>query len=417
MLDVERIREDFPLLTHPPGGKPLAYLDNAATTQKPRSVLEAIERFYTTQNANVHRGAYALAEAATEAYERARRRVADFIGAPGPEAIIFTRNTTEAINLVAYSWGLSRLKPGDEILLTEMEHHANLVPWHLVAERTGARIRAVPLREDLQLDWDAFLQLLSPRTRIVAVTHVSNVLGTVNPISEIVRVAHACGAVVLVDGAQAVPHCRVNVRELEVDFYAFSGHKMCGPTGIGVLYGRPELLEAMPPFLGGGDMINEVWIDRSTYAELPHKFEAGTPHMAGAVGLEAAIAYLEAIGLEAIGSWSCALADRAAEALGQIPGVRVYRPKAGSGVVSFVLAGVHAHDLATVLDCEGVAVRAGHHCAQPLMRRLGLEATTRASFYFYNTDSELELLLEAVRKAAQLFSPLVERELKASARA
>nr|BCX00938.1 MAG: cysteine desulfurase [Bacteroidota bacterium] len=412
MFDVDKIRGDFPLLSQSPQGRRLVYLDNAATTQKPAVVIEAIGRFYETCNANVHRGAYALAEAATEAYERARRRVARFLHAPGPEGIIFTRNATEAINLVAYSWGLSQLKPGDEILLTEMEHHSNLVPWHLVAARTGARIRAVPLREDYELDLEAFYRLLSARTRLVALVHVSNVLGTINPVREFVQAAHDLGALVLVDGAQAVPHMPVDVQELGVDFYAFSGHKICGPTGIGVLYGRPELLEAMPPFLGGGDMINEVWVDRSTYAELPHKFEAGTPHLAGAVGLEVALDYVEGIGLDRIGAWSRRLADRAARELSSIPGVRVYRPREGSGVVSFTLAGVHAHDLATVLDAEGVAIRAGHHCAQPLMRRLGLQATARASFYLYNTEEEVEALLEAVRKAARLFAPLVERAIR-----
>ncbi len=412
MFDVDKIRGDFPLLSQSPQGRRLVYLDNAATTQKPAVVIEAIGRFYETCNANVHRGAYALAEAATEAYERARRRVARFLHAPGPEGIIFTRNATEAINLVAYSWGLSQLKPGDEILLTEMEHHSNLVPWHLVAARTGARIRAVPLREDYELDLEAFYRLLSARTRLVALVHVSNVLGTINPVREFVQAAHDLGALVLVDGAQAVPHMPVDVQELGVDFYAFSGHKICGPTGIGVLYGRPELLEAMPPFLGGGDMINEVWVDRSTYAELPHKFEAGTPHLAGAVGLEVALDYVEGIGLDRIGAWSRRLADRAARELSSIPGVRVYRPREGSGVVSFTLAGVHAHDLATVLDAEGVAIRAGHHCAQPLMRRLGLQATARASFYLYNTEEEVEALLEAVRKAARLFAPLVEKAIR-----
>ncbi len=412
MFDVDKIRGDFPLLSQSPQGRRLVYLDNAATTQKPAVVIEAIGRFYETCNANVHRGAYALAEAATEAYECARRRVARFLHAPGPEGIIFTRNATEAINLVAYSWGLSQLKPGDEILLTEMEHHSNLVPWHLVAARTGARIRAVPLREDYELDLEAFYRLLSARTRLVALVHVSNVLGTINPVREFVQAAHDLGALVLVDGAQAVPHMPVDVQELGVDFYAFSGHKICGPTGIGVLYGRPELLEAMPPFLGGGDMINEVWVDRSTYAELPHKFEAGTPHLAGAVGLEVALDYVEGIGLDRIGAWSRRLADRAARELSSIPGVRVYRPREGSGVVSFTLAGVHAHDLATVLDAEGVAIRAGHHCAQPLMRRLGLQATARASFYLYNTEEEVEALLEAVRKAARLFAPLVERAIR-----
>ncbi len=412
MFDVDKIRGDFPLLSQSPQGRRLVYLDNAATTQKPAVVIEAIGRFYETCNANVHRGAYALAEAATEAYERARRRVARFLHAPGPEGIIFTRNATEAINLVAYSWGLSQLKPGDEILLTEMEHHSNLVPWHLVAARTGARIRAVPLREDYELDLEAFYRLLSARTRLVALVHVSNVLGTINPVREFVQAAHDLGALVLVDGAQAVPHMPVDVQELGVDFYAFSGHKICGPTGIGVLYGRPELLEAMPPFLGGGDMINEVWVDRSTYAELPHKFEAGTPHLAGAVGLEVALDYVEGIGLDRIGAWSRRLADRAARELSSIPGVRVYRPREGSGVVSFTLAGVHAHDLATVLDAEGVAIRAGHHCAQPLMRRLGLQATARASFYLYNTEEEVEALLEAVHKAARLFAPLVERAIR-----
>jgi cysteine desulfurase/selenocysteine lyase len=401
-LDVARVRADFPALHQQVNGRPLVYLDNAATTQKPQPVLDALLGFYSRDCANVHRGVHALSQRATDAYEGARETVARFLNAR-PREIVFTRGTTEAINLVAYSYG-SRLLPGDEILITELEHHSNIVPWQMLAERTGARLRVAPIDDRGEIILEEFQRLLGPRTRIVAVAHVSNALGTVNPVEEICRLAHTYGARVLVDGAQAVPHLAVDVRALDCDFYAFSGHKIYGPTGIGVLFGRWELLEAMPPYQGGGDMIRSVTFEKTLYNDPPYRFEAGTPHIAGAIGLAAAIEYVTRLGLEEIRRHEQQLLEAATRALEEIPGVRIVGTAAHkAAVVSFVLDGVHPHDVATVLDHEGVAVRAGHHCAQPLMERFGLPATTRASFALYNTLEEVDALVRAVRRARELF--------------
>jgi cysteine desulfurase/selenocysteine lyase len=401
-LDVARVRADFPALHQQVNGRPLVYLDNAATTQKPQAVLDALLGFYSRDCANVHRGVHALSQRATDAYEGARETVARFLNAR-PREIVFTRGTTEAINLVAYSYG-SRLSPGDEILITELEHHSNIVPWQMLAERTGARLRVAPIDDRGEIILEEFQRLLGPRTRIVAVAHVSNALGTVNPVEEICRLAHTYGARVLVDGAQAVPHLAVDVRALDCDFYAFSGHKIYGPTGIGVLFGRWELLEAMPPYQGGGDMIRSVTFEKTLYNDPPYRFEAGTPHIAGAIGLAAAIEYVTRLGLEEIRRHEQQLLEAATRALEEIPGVRIVGTAAHkAAVVSFVLDGVHPHDVATVLDHEGVAVRAGHHCAQPLMERFGLPATTRASFALYNTLEEVDALARAVRRARELF--------------
>jgi cysteine desulfurase/selenocysteine lyase len=401
-LDVARVRADFPALHQQVNGRPLVYLDNAATTQKPQAVLDALLGFYSRDCANVHRGVHALSQRATDAYEGARENVARFLNAR-PREIVFTRGTTEAINLVAYSYG-SRLSPGDEILITELEHHSNIVPWQMLAERTGARLRVAPIDDRGEIILEEFQRLLGPRTRIVAVAHVSNALGTVNPVEEICRLAHTYGARVLVDGAQAVPHLAVDVRALDCDFYAFSGHKIYGPTGIGVLFGRWELLEAMPPYQGGGDMIRSVTFEKTLYNDPPYRFEAGTPHIAGAIGLAAAIEYVTRLGLEEIRRHEQQLLEAATRALEEIPGVRIVGTAAHkAAVVSFVLDGVHPHDVATVLDHEGVAVRAGHHCAQPLMERFGLPATTRASFALYNTLEEVDALARAVRRARELF--------------
>ena len=404
LLDLERIRADFPILTTAArDGRPLVYLDNAATSQKPRQVIEALTRFYAGGNANIHRGLHYLSERATASYDGAREKVASFLGAASSE-IVFTRGTTEAINLVAQSWGRSTLRPGDEVLATGMEHHANLVPWQLVCEQTGARFRAVPVTDRGELDLDAFDGLLSDRTKLFAVGHISNALGTVNPVRELAAKAHARGALVLVDGAQSAPHLPVDMSELGCDFYACSGHKMCGPTGVGVLFGRRELLERMPPWQTGGDMIERVTLERTTYAAPPSRFEAGTPPIAEVIALGAAVDYLRSVGLEAIGAWEGELLARATELVGAVPGVRlVGTAPEKAAVLSFVLEGVHPHDVGTILDDDGIAVRAGHHCAQPLMDRLGLPATVRASFAFYNTMDEVEVLARGVRRAAEVF--------------
>ncbi|MGQ9753962.1 MAG: cysteine desulfurase [Thermaceae bacterium] len=400
-MDPHLLRQDFPLIA---GKSDLVYLDSAATSQKPRVVLEALEEFYKTLNANVHRGAYGLSVAATMAYEEARKTLARFLGAQ-LEEIIFVRNTTEAMNLVAYAWGLRNLKEGDEVLVTEMEHHAGLVPWHLVASYTGARIRAIPITEEGRLDLSQLDRLLSERTKVVSLVHMSNVLGTVNPVAEIAKKAKEVGALVVVDGAQSAPHMPVDVKALGVDFFALSGHKMLGPTGAGVLYGRYEVLEAMGPFLGGGEMIQEVHLDRSTYASPPQRFEAGTPPIAEAVALAKAAEYLMGIGLEVVWNHDRSLVEYALERLSEIPEVRTFGPRGPDrgGVIAFTLGRLHAHDLATALDQEGVAVRAGHHCAQPLHRRLGVAATARASFYLYNTHEEVDRFIEALKKVRDYF--------------
>ncbi|MEW5987804.1 MAG: cysteine desulfurase [Chloroflexota bacterium] len=406
MLDPLRVRADFPILAreaHP--GVPLVYLDSTATAQKPRMVIEAMDHYYRCYNANVHRGLHRLAEDATEAYEGARERVAQFINAPEAAEVIFVRNTTEAINLVANSWGRANLRPGDEILLTEMEHHSNLVPWQLVAQAAGAVVRYLPFTPDGLLDLARLPEFLTDRTKVFAFTAMSNVFGTINPVQELVTAAHAVGAITLVDAAQSVPHLPVDVQALGCDFLAFSAHKMCGPTGIGALYGKRDLLEAMPPFLGGGEMIRRVTFEGSTWNELPWKFEAGTPSIAEAVGLGAAVEYLDAIGMDEIQAHEHFITHYALEALSEVPGLTLLGPAAGQkgGVAAFTLRGLHPHDVAQVLDQEGIAVRAGHHCAMPLHSKLGLPGSTRASFYLYTTTAEVDKLVVGLERVRQVF--------------
>ena len=405
-LDVDRVRADFPILGETVNGKPLVYLDNAASTQKPRRVIDAIVRHYEHDNANVHRGIHELSNRATDAYDHARQRVARFLGVEDAAELVWTRGTTEGLNLVAWAWGSANLKPGDEILLSVMDHHSNLVPWQLAAQRTGAKLRFLQMDGEGRLDLSALPDLLTERTKLVSVAHVSNALGTVHPVREIADAAHAVGALMVVDGAQSAPHLPVDVPSLGADFYAFSGHKMCGPTGIGGLWGRREVLEAMPPFHGGGDMIEWVELESSTYAGIPTKFEAGTPNVAGAVGLAAAADYLAEVGREAILAHERALLGYAIERMSAVPGLVVLGPRdlaERSGVVSFTLGDVHPHDLATILDSEGIAIRAGHHCCQPLMKCLGVGSTARASFYLYNTMAEVDALVEGLEKARGLF--------------
>jgi cysteine desulfurase/selenocysteine lyase len=402
--DVERIRREFPILSRRVHGAPLVYLDNAASSQKPTAVIEAVDSYYRETHANVHRGAHELSILATEAYEEARGVVAGHIGAAADAEIVFVRGTTEAINLVAGTWGTANVGPGDEILLTKMEHHSNLVPWQILAQRAGAIIRHVDVQPDGSLALEDYDRLLSRRTRLVGVTHVSNTLGVVNPVAVICAKAHAAGAVCLVDGAQAAPHLALDVQALGCDFYAFSGHKMLAPTGIGVLWGRRGLLEAMPPWQGGGEMISEVRLDSFEAAAIPHKFEAGTPHIAGAIGLAEAIRYLCGIGLDAIHEWEADLTAYALARLDDVAELEIFGPREGRiGVISFRYADIHAHDLATILDQRGVAIRAGHHCNQPLMEHLGVDATARASIYLYNTRAEIDTLVDALGLAAQLF--------------
>jgi cysteine desulfurase/selenocysteine lyase len=402
-LDVDRIRNDFPILNRKIHGQPLAYLDNAASSQKPAAVVAAVSGYFLNSHANVHRGAHHLSVEATDAYESARAVVADFIGGRTKE-LIFTRGTTESINLVANSWGGANLDEGDEILLTLMEHHSNLVPWQLLAARTGAKLKFAGLTPDGRLDFDDLVGKLGPRTRIVALTHVSNTLGVVNPVADVARAAHDAGALCLVDGAQSVPHLEVDVVEIGCDFYAFSGHKMCGPTGIGALWGRKELLESMPPWQGGGEMISEVRLDGSSWAAVPHKFEAGTPSVGDAVGLGAAVRYLSSVGLEPIHAHEIELTEYALERLTELEGFELFGPRTDRvGVISFRFGDIHAHDLATILDARGIAIRAGHHCNQPLMRHLGVDATARASLYLYNTHAEIDALVEGLLAAKTLF--------------
>jgi cysteine desulfurase/selenocysteine lyase len=404
-LDVERIRQDFPILEDRVNGHPLVYLDSAATSQKPESVVRAISQYYLHANANVHRGVHALGEMATEIFEQARLDVARFVSAD-PRGVIFVRNTTEGLNLVAQAFARPRFGPGDRIVATLMEHHSNLVPWQQVREQTGCQLEFIGLTDEGRLDWKDVERLLQPPTRLLAVTHLSNVLGTINPISRLVEMAHREGIRVCVDGAQAVPHMPIDISALGADFYAFSGHKMLGPTGIGVLWGRPELLEEMPPFLTGGSMISVVQLDHTTWDEVPHKFEAGTPDIAGAAGLSAAVSYLEEVGMEAIRRHSVELTDYAIEALSEVPGLVQYGPRGEDrlGIVSFNLEGIHPHDVGTILDREGGAVRAGHHCCQPLMRRLGVAATTRASFQMYNRGEKVEVLVGGLEKVGRIFT-------------
>jgi cysteine desulfurase/selenocysteine lyase len=406
VLDAERIRADFPILHQRVNGHSLVYLDNAASTQKPRAVIDALAGYYETDNANVHRGVHTLSVRATDAFDLARTRVAAFFGIADPAELIWTRGTTEAINLVAWSWGLENLRAGDEVLLSVMEHHSNLVPWQMVAQRTGAKLRFLDIDDQQRLDLSNLDELLTERTKLVSIVHISNALGTINPVREIAARAKAVGAVVMVDGAQSAPHLPVDVPSLGCDFYAFSGHKMCGPTGTGGLWGRREILEAMPPFHGGGDMIEWVELEKSTYAPLPNKFEAGTPHIGGAVALGAAAEYLSAIGRDAILAHERALLAYALERMAEIPDLTVYGPRdpaERSGVISFTLGDVHPHDLGTILDGEGIAIRAGHHCAQPLMRRMGVGSTARASFYLYNVPSDVDRLIDGLHRARKLF--------------
>ena len=398
------MRRDFPVLAGTANGKPLVYLDNAATSQKPRQVIEALTRFYTEENANIHRGVYELSQRATLAYERARANIQRFLNAADPHEIVFVRGATEAINLVATTMTRSRLRREDEIVVSAMEHHSNIVPWQIACELTGARLRVIPMNEAGELDLEALAALLNERTRLVAVTHVSNSLGTINPVRTIARMAHDAGVPVLVDGAQAAPHLPIDVQDLGADFYAISGHKMFGPTGIGVLYGRTELLDDLPPYQGGGEMIRSVTFEETTYAPLPAKFEAGTPHIAGAIGLGAAVDYIRHLSWDWIEQHEHDLLAYATEALTAIPGVRIIgtaREKAA--VLSFVMDGIHAHDIGTILDQEGIAIRAGHHCTQPVMERLGVPATARASFAFYNTRAEVDALAQGVAKVREVF--------------
>ncbi|HEV8324067.1 MAG TPA: cysteine desulfurase [Myxococcota bacterium] len=402
-LDAATVRPDFPVLHQQVHGKPLVYLDNAATMQKPRAVLDAELHFYERDNANVHRGVHLLSQRATAAYEAAREKVRRFIGARQAREIVFLRGTTEAVNLVAQTFGRARVAAGDEIVVSGLEHHSNIVPWQLLCQEKGARLRVAPIDDAGAVSAESVAAALSERTRLVAVAHVSNALGTVLPVADIVKLAHARGVPVLLDGAQAVAHLAVDVAALGCDFYAFSGHKACGPTGIGVLYGRAELLAALPPWQGGGEMIRSVSFEKTTFQDIPARFEAGTPNIAGAVALGAALDYLEGLGLDRIAAAEAALLEHATRALGALPGVRlVGTAPHKSAIVSFVTAGVHPHDLGTALDLEGVAIRTGHHCAQPVMERFGIPATSRASFAFYNTHAEVDALVAAVRQAQEL---------------
>ena len=406
MYDVQEIRQDFPILQREVRpGVPLVYLDSAASSQKPRQVIEALDHYYRESHANVHRGIHELSEKATAAYEGARARIARFVNAPEPESVIYVRNATEGINLVAHSWGRAHIGAGDEILLTEMEHHANIVPWQMLAAEKGATIRWLPARDDGTLDLDRLDEFLGEKTRLFAFTAMSNVLGTINPVQEMVVAAHRVGALALVDAAQHVAHLPVDVQALDVDFLVFSGHKMCGPTGIGILYGRRELLEAMPPFMGGGDMIRRVTFNNFIPNELPYKFEAGTPAIAEAVGLGAAVDYLSEVGMERVHAHERSVTGYALEALSEVGGLSLFGPPASQrgGVATFAVRGMHPHDIAQLLDEEGVAIRAGHHCAMPLHQKLNLPASARASFYLYTTREEVDRLVEALERAKQIF--------------
>ncbi|AJY75957.1 cysteine desulfurase [Paenibacillus beijingensis] len=403
-MNIQGIREQFPILHQEINGHPLVYLDSAATSQKPRSVIEAVKRYYELDNANVHRGVHTLGSRATDAYEGARARVAEFLNAAGPEQIVFTRGTTGALNLVASSYAPSVLQEGDEIVITPMEHHSNLIPWQQAARRSGAVLKYIPLQPDGTISLEDVERTVTDKTKIVSVTYVSNVLGTINPVKEIAAIAHRSGAVIVVDGAQSTPHMRIDVQDLDLDFYALSGHKMCGPTGIGALYGRKSLLEAMEPVEFGGEMIDHVDLYESTWKEIPWRFEGGTPIIAGAVGLAAAIDFLEEIGLDTIDAHERQLASYAYDKLSAIDGLTIYGPKQNRvGLVTFNLDDIHPHDVATVLDSEGVAVRAGHHCCQPLMRWLDVTATARASFYLYNTEEDVDRLAASLLKTKEFF--------------
>lgn len=403
-LNIWKIREDFPILSREVHGKPLVYLDNAATTQKPRAVLDAINRFYTSDCANIHRGVHLLSERATEAYENSRAKAGQFLNARSSREIIFVRGATEGINLTAQSFVRPMLREGDEVLITAMEHHSNIVPWQMVCEEKGARLRVAPINDQGELIIEEFCGLIGPRTRFAAISHVSNALGTINPVQHLIDAAHAWGVPVLVDGAQAAPHLDVDVQSLDCDFYVFSGHKLYGPTGIGILYGKAEHLDSMRPYQGGGDMISSVTFEKTLYNELPWKFEAGTPDIAGAIGLGAAIDYVTAIGLGDVAAHEHSLLTYATEEITKIPGTKVIGTAGEkTAVLSFTLDGIHPHDAGTILDREGVAVRTGHHCAQPVMKRFGIAATTRASFAMYNTHAEVDVLVQAIRRAKEIF--------------
>jgi len=404
-FDPDRIRGDFPILRQKINGHPLVYLVSAATSQKPQAVIDAMQHYYTADNANIHRGVHTLSIRATDAYEGARAKVQQFIGAQRPEEIIFVRSATEAVNLVANTWGRANLKPGDEVLITVMEHHSNIVPWQMICEQTGAVLKVAPINDNGELLLDEFEKLLKPgKTRIVAAAHVSNALGTINPVREMVRLAHQYGAIILICGAQAAPHMAVNVCSIGCDFYIVSGHKMCGPTGIGALYGRYDILNAMPPYQGGGDMILSVTFEKTTYNCVPYKFEAGTPNIAGTIGLGAAVDYLRSIGMDTIAAWEHELLDYGTRVLRDIPGVRLIgTAKDKAGVLSFLVGDIHPHDVGTILDQQGIAIRTGHHCAQPVMNRFGVAATARASLAFYNTKQEIDALAVGIRKAIEVF--------------
>jgi cysteine desulfurase / selenocysteine lyase len=403
-LDIEAIRAEFPVLDQQVRGHQLVYLDNAATTQKPREVVDAIVRYYYEDNANVHRGVHTLSQRATKSFDAVRRKAKEFINAADEREVIFVRGATEAINLVAQSYGRTFIGEGDEIIISAMEHHSDIVPWQMICEKTGATLRTIPFNDNGELRLDVLEEMLSERTKLVACVHVSNALGTINPIREIAAMAHAHGAVVLVDGAQAAPHIRIDVQELDCDFYTISSHKMYGPTGIGVLYGRRELLEKMPPYQGGGDMIASVTFEKTEYNTLPYKFEAGTPHIEGVIGFGAAIDFIERIGIERIAAHEADLLAYATEKISQIPGVTVIgRAEKKASVLSFIIEGVHAHDVGTILDFDGIAIRAGHHCAQPVMLCFGIAATARASFAVYNTRQEVDALVTALAKVKEVF--------------
>ncbi|MDH4064829.1 MAG: cysteine desulfurase [Acidobacteriota bacterium] len=403
-FDVTAIRADFPILGTSVHGKPLVYLDNAATTQKPRAVIQALTDYYESSNANVHRGVHYLSGRATDLFEGARTRIGRFVGAANPKEIIFTRNATEGINLVAQAWGRSNVRAGDEVLISAMEHHSNIVPWQMLCAEQDATLRVIPMSDAGELDLDAFERLLTPRTRIVAVTALSNALGTVNPVEQMTKAAHAAGAIVLVDGAQAAYHMPVNVQALDCDFFVLTGHKVYGPTGIGILYGKAALLDAMPPWQGGGDMISSVTFERSTWNTLPYKFEAGTPDIAGVVGLGAAVDYVTAIGMDRIEAWERDLLAYGTQALLDVPGLRLIGTASRkASILSFVMDGIHPHDLGTIVDRGGVAIRTGHHCAQPVMERLGIPATARASLAMYNTPEEIDALVTALHRAREVF--------------
>ncbi len=404
-FNVYRIREDFPILKQQVHGKELVYLDNAATTQKPRTVIDALACFYCADCSNIHRGVHALSERATQEYENAREEIRKFINAGSTREVIFVRGATEGINLVASSYGRKVLKEGDEVIISAMEHHSNIVPWQIVCEQTGAKLRVAPINDAGELLMDEYEKLLGPRTKFVAISHMSNALGTINPVREIIAKAHAWNAPVLLDGAQAISHTKVDVRELDADFYVFSGHKLYGPTGVGILYGKEKFLDAMPPYQGGGDMIRSVTFEKTIYAPLPAKFEAGTPNISGGIGLGAAIGYVNLIGLDRIAAHERDLLARATEVVQDIPGVRIIGTAANkASVLSFVMEDVHPHDIGTILDQEGVAIRTGHHCAQPVMQRFGIPATARASFAMYNTFEEVDALLRGLNKVREVFA-------------